>query len=168
MLERLERRTLLTAELQPDGTLEVIGTPGDDNIRIVIAADQLIVREDAGDTPFNRADVTAVHVRAGDGNDHVQLDAGVPFAELEGEGGDDTLIGGNADDTLEGGAGNDVMDGKGGSDVLDGGTGFDTADYRFRTEDLVISLNDAPDDGANGGAEGDNVRSNVERVIGGS
>jgi Ca2+-binding RTX toxin-like protein len=168
MFERLEQRILLTAELKPDGTLEVTGTDGADNIRLMIAADQLIVRDDAGDTPFNLADVTAVHVRAGAGDDHVQLDPGVPFAELEGEGGDDTLIGGDSDDTLEGGAGNDVLDGKGGRDVLDGGADFDTADYRFRTEDLVISLNDAPDDGANGGAEGDNVRSNVERVVGGS
>src|SRR6266850_977151 len=168
MFERLEQRILLTAELKPDGTLEVLGTDGADNIRLLISADQLIVRDDAGDTPFNLADVTAVHVRAGGGDDHVQLDPGVPFAELEGEGGDDTLIGGDSDDTLEGGAGNDVMDGKGGRDVLDGGAGFDSADYRFRNEDLVITLNDAPDDGANGGAEGDNVRSNVEHVVGGS
>src|SRR5437867_6468090 len=168
MFERLEQRTLLTAELQPDGTLEVTGTDGDDNIRIFISDRQLIVRDDAGDSPFNLSDVTGIHVRAGAGDDHVQLDPDVMSSEIEGEAGSDTLIGGDGDDTLEGGDGQDHMDGKGGADVIDGGADFDSADYRFRTEDLVISLDNSPNDGANDGSEGDNVKINVERVVGGS
>jgi hypothetical protein len=168
MFERLERRTLLSAELQPDGTLLVTGTDADDNIRLFVSDGQIVVRDGSGDSQFTKSDVTAIDVKAGDGDDHVQLDPDVPAADLEGEAGGDTLIGGDQDDTLEGGAGNDHLDGKGGADVFRGGAGFDSADYRFRTEDLVITLNDAPDDGANGGNEGDNVHSDVERVVGGS
>src|SRR5258706_9495053 len=168
MFERLEQRTLLTAELQPDGTLLVTGTDGNDNIRLFVSDGQIVVRDDAGDSPFALSDVTAIHVQAGAGDDHVQLDPEVMGSLIEGEGGADTLIGGDGDDTLRGGDGQDVMDGKGGADLIDGGNDFDTADYRFRSEDLNISLDDAPNDGANGGAEGDNVRSNVERVVGGS
>jgi hypothetical protein len=168
MFERLEQRRLLTAVLQPDGLLQVLGTDGDDNIQLFISADQIVVRDGAGDSSFNLSDVTGIDVAAGAGDDHVQLDPDVMGAHLEGEDGNDTLIGGNSDDTLQGGPGQDHLDGKLGGDVLDGGTGFDSADYRFRAENLVISLNDAPDDGAAGGAEGDNVRSNIERVVSGS
>src|SRR5438105_12693305 len=168
MFERLEQRTLLTAELQPDGTLLVTGTDGDDNIRLFISADQLVVRDGSGDSPFNLSDITAIDIKAGDGNDHVQLDPDVPASVIEGQAGDDTLIGGGGDDTILGGAGQDYMDGKGGADDIRGGADFDSADYRFRTEDLTITLDDNPNDGANGGAEGDNVHSDVERVVGGS
>src|SRR2546423_1095885 len=168
MFERLEQRILLTAELQPDGTLLVTGTDGDDNIRLFVSDGQLVVRDDAGDTPFALSDVNFIHVQAGGGDDHVQLDPEVMGSLIEGEDGADTLIGGDGDDTLRGGDGQDVMDGKGGADVIAGGNDFDTADYRFRTEDLNISLDDAPNDGANAGAEGDNVHSDVERVISGS
>jgi len=168
MFERLEQRTLLTAELQPDGMLLVTGTDGDDDIRLFISQDQIVVRDAGGDTPFNLADISGIDIQAGDGNDHVQLDPDVPAADIEGQAGDDTLIGGDSDDTLEGGGGNDYMDGKGGADVMRGGTGFDTADYRFRSEDLNLSIDDAPNDGANGGGEGDNIHTDVERVMGGS
>ena len=67
MFERLEQRTLLTAELQPDGTLLVTGTDGDDNIRLFVSDGQLVVRDDAGDTPFALSDITAIHVQAGAG-----------------------------------------------------------------------------------------------------
>src|SRR5215204_6201509 len=154
MFERLEPRTLLTAELQSDGTLFVTGTDAADDIRLFVSDGQIVVRDDAGDSSFNKSDVTAIHIKAGDGDDHVQLDPDVPAARIEGEAGGDTLIGGDQDDTLEGGNGNDHLDGKGGSDVIDGGGDFDSVDYRFRTEDLVITLNGAPDDGANGGGDG--------------
>jgi hypothetical protein len=88
-------------------------------------------------------------------------------AELEGEDGSDTLIGGNSNDTLRGGAGNDHLDGKLGADIFDGGGGMDSADYRFRNENLVLSINNQADDGANGGNEGDNIQVDVERIVGG-
>src|SRR5436190_5773412 len=127
MFERLEQRTLLSAELQPDGTLLITGSDGDDNIRLFVSDGDLVVRDDSGDSPIALSDITAIDVQAGDGDDHVQLDADVPASELEGQSGGDTLIGGDSDDTLRGGDGNDHLDGKGGADVLDGGADFDSA-----------------------------------------
>jgi Ca2+-binding RTX toxin-like protein len=94
---------------------------------------------------------------------------------VEGGSGDDRIIGddnpntllGNAgDDTLIGNGGNDVFDGGAGADAYHGGGGRDTADYTRRTEDLVISLDNAADDGAAG--ERDDVRGDVEIVNSGS
>src|SRR5205823_5268710 len=128
MLERLESRTLLTAELTPDGTLEVIGTDQNDNIRLFISDGQMVVRDDSGDTPFAASDVRAVHIQAGDGDDHVQLDPDIPFAEMEGRSGDDTFVA--------------AQDGE--KDTLLGGSGTDTADsIDFRLDD-VEDVENAP------------------------
>ena len=82
---------------------------------------------------------------------------GGPGADiLHGEAGADTLNGDDGDDTLEGGAGGDVHN---------GGTGFDTADYSARTEPVTADLDGAADDGET--AEADNVRPDVERLLGG-
>src|SRR5437868_13869178 len=110
MFERLEQRILLTAELQPDGTLLVTGTDGDDNIRLFVSDGQLVVRDDAGDNPFALSDITAIHVQAGAGDDHVQLDTEVMGSLIEGQDGADSLIGVYRDDTLQGGDGQALMD----------------------------------------------------------
>ena len=56
-----------------------------------------------------------------------------------------------------------------GSDNFEGDAGTDTADYGTRTDNLSITMDDdLPNDGGNGGAEGDNVHSDVENVFGGS
>ena len=79
-------------------------------------------------------------------------------AELDGEGGDDTLNGGPGDDTLVGGPG---------ADALNGGGGEDTADYSARKNTVGIYMdNGLADDGELG--EGDNVRWDVENAVGGS
>lgn len=85
---------------------------------------------------------------------------------LRGLGGNDSLHGGTGNDTLEGGDGNDLLDGAEDGDEFRGGTGLDTADFSYRTDALQISLDDVRNDGA--GAFGDNVRSDVEAVLGGS
>jgi Ca2+-binding RTX toxin-like protein len=77
----------------------------------------------------------------------------------------DTLSGGNQRDTLEGGGGDDTLDGGAGPDVLSGGQGFDTVTYAGRTSGVQVTLDGVANDGQ---GEGDNVRPNVERVLGGS
>jgi Ca2+-binding RTX toxin-like protein len=77
--------------------------------------------------------------------------------------GTDTLDGGPGDDRLNGGPPAAVQDG----DTLIGAEGTDTADYSERTAPLSISLDDVADDDGEAG-EGDNVRSSVENVVGGS
>jgi len=58
-----------------------------------------------------------------------------------------------------------VLDGGLGADVLGGGAGVDVATYVARSTRLVIRLDDLAGDGAKG--EGDNVRTDVENVVGG-
>lgn len=91
----------------------------------------------------------------GDGNDG-----------LGGGSGNDILIGGNGNDILHGGSGNDVLDGGLGADDLFGDGGNDTADYSHRTENLRLSLDNQPNDGAAG--ENDNIHADIETVLGGS
>src|SRR5581483_1350275 len=86
--------------------------------------------------------------------------------EVDGGAGDDTLTGSAGTNLLQGGAGNDTLDGGLGADSLFGGTGIDTATYASRTNRVVVLLDGAPNDGEPG--EGDNVRADVENVVGGS
>jgi uncharacterized delta-60 repeat protein len=92
----------------------------------------------------------------GDGNDF-----------LQGAAGDDFLSGESGDDTLAGGAGNDLLDGGSGADDLFGGKGKDTADYHFRSDNLVLTMDGLANDGGSGGGEHDNIRGDIENVTGG-
>ncbi len=103
-------------------------------------------------------------VIGGDGNDSITGSSSNNV--LIGGGGNDTLIGGGGNDTLSGGGGKDLLNGGAGDDVFRGGKGSDTADYSDRSDDVLVFLNDQPDDGH--GAEKDNVLSDVENAIGGS
>jgi Ca2+-binding RTX toxin-like protein len=77
----------------------------------------------------------------------------------------DRLTGSGGANVLVGGGGDDVLDGGLGADVLGGGAGVDVATYVARSTRLVIRLDDLAGDGAKG--EGDNVRTDVENVVGG-
>jgi Ca2+-binding RTX toxin-like protein len=115
------------------------------------------------------------------------VEGGSAFDVLWGNGGVNWLSGGPGNDILVAYAGNDHLTGGGGADDelggdgddtfhqqaaptgaddLVGGNGVDLADYSLRTTDLTITLNGAGGDGASG--ENDNVRSDVERVDGGT
>ena len=99
---------------------------------------------------------------------------------LEGWDGNDDLTGGDGSDSDMGGSGNDIFheagqSGSGGlpdepDDIFgDDGSG-DVVDYGDRTQSLKINIDDAANDGATDVAytEGDNVHTDVERVIGGA
>lgn len=79
---------------------------------------------------------------------------------IAGAGGRDVLAGGGGDDLFQSYAGRD------GADDYHGGPGRDTIDYFGRSEPLAVSLDNVANDGERG--EGDNVRSNVENISGGS
>ena len=106
---------------------------------------------------------------------------------IAGEGGDDTIKGLGGQDKICGGLGNDNLSGFGGKDTLSGQTGNDTfaegaaangpdafnggggidvADYRSRTAAVTVSIDNVADDGGTG--EGDNVKIDVETLVGGS
>ncbi|HTI33035.1 MAG TPA: calcium-binding protein, partial [Miltoncostaea sp.] len=129
---------------------------------------------------------SADHLDGGDGGD--VLTGGTGRDTLLGSSGIDVLSGGDdADvlsgglnaDTLAGGAGDDTLEGNGGDDTFSqdvtgapdgadsmaGGSGTDTAGYSRRTGPVTVTVGNAADDGAAG--EGDDVRGDVEHVVGG-
>jgi hypothetical protein len=119
-------------------------------------------------------------VNGGAGNDTVT--GGEGNDDLSGGDGDDTLDGGNGEDFLSGDAGNDVLRGGAGDDVLfsdagnddvSGGSGVDSFQYDSSTPTgaagppVVVSLDDVANDQGSGTAgETDNVRADVESVLG--
>lgn len=117
----------------------------------------------------------------GAGNDVLEAGAG-DFNAFSAGPGDDTLVGGDGRDSMYGGDGADTHLGGGGADELQHSPGADDFNggsdsvpgqpesvdyvtYQFVRQPLTISIDDQPNDGAAG--EGDNVRSDVERVLGG-
>jgi Ca2+-binding RTX toxin-like protein len=101
------------------------------------------------------------------------LVAGSTGSELIGAAGDDSLVGGAGADRLLGdreagdpGSGNDTLDGGAGADTMRGGDGIDTATYASRAHPVTVTLDDVAGDGEAG--ENDNVRSDIENVVGGA
>jgi Ca2+-binding RTX toxin-like protein len=118
----------------------------------------------AGEGDNVRTDIEAV--LGGSGNDSLNADNVAHDVTLSGGGGADSLVGGSGDDLLNGNGGNDTLRGNLGGDVFNGGSGIDTADYSDRAQNLTIGLGTFADDGAAG--EGDNVRTDIDVVLGGS
>jgi uncharacterized delta-60 repeat protein len=175
------------------GTLNVSGTPGNDTIVFSIAGGKISIS--GVSQQFDAAAVKGVRVTGLAGNDRIDLSAlAIPSTVTGGDGddvligskandyldggnandvlnggeGNDVLLGGSGADNLEGGRGNDSLDGGVGPDRLSGGDGIDTADYHTRTAGVFLSLDNAANDGENGGREGDNLIANLEVILGGS
>ena len=82
--------------------------------------------------------------------------------------GSDTLIGDASANSLSGGDGSDILQGGIGADILDGGAGADLADYRDKTNSVVVTLGGTSNVGVSvGGVIEDTIR-NIEKVFGGS
>ena len=101
------------------------------------------------------------------GNDNLQGDEGNDL--LNGNAGNDLVSGDQGTDTLVGGTGDDVLDADPFTapvpDVFSGGKGLDQVDYSGASADVKVDLNNLADDGVAG--EGDNVKTDVEDVVGG-
>ena len=108
-------------------------------------------------------------LRGGAGND--QLFGNQNADNLQGGDGNDMLDGGTGNDTESGGNGDDTLvqsNAPNGSDSLAGDSGNDTVDYSARTAPVNVTVNDAADDGDRRSNERDNVRSTIDRVLGGA
>jgi len=112
-------------------------------------------------------------IEGGSGDD--TLESGVDAASLAGGPGNDTLVGSpegesllgqDGDDDIAAGGGNDSLAGGAGMDLLAGGPGHDEASYAGVVTPLRLSIGDGANDGAAG--EGDDIRADVEDLIGGS
>ena len=183
MIETLENRTLLTAVLSPAGVLTENGLPGAANDTILVS--NAIV----GTTPairvqhvnhgenqlFPASRVNLIVLNGFAGNDQLRLAPDVAKnAVINGHDGNDLLVGGKGHDRLFGGNGTDTMHGMNGNDLLDGGLGadnmfgglgVDTATYATRVATVIVTIDGIANDGQVG--EGDNVRLDVENLIGG-
>ena len=87
---------------------------------------------------------------------------------LEGASGNDSLNGNDGKDTLMGQQGSDTLSGGPRADDLSGGTERDEAAYTDHSEKVKVTIDNVANDGGGGGAEGDNVRTDIEDVAGGN
>lgn len=113
------------------------------------------------------ADLDIENAKGGAGADTLTGDANANV--LSGGAGNDTITGAAGDDTLNGDAGDDTFAegaAASGADTMVGGAGTDTASYSSRSNALTITLEGTANDGESG--ETDNVKSDVENVVGGS
>lgn len=179
------------------GDDELLGGPGNDNLFGDTGADDLVGADGFDFTNWsgsNGVDVTLDNV-ANDGepgeNDNVHDDIETLFGTslsdtmigaagdqqftsfggqdtLEGRSGNDTLQAGDGADTIEGEAGSDFIQGGNDPDDMSGGTGIDLADYQDHSAAVTVTINNVANDGQSGGAEGDNVRTDIENLRGGS
>lgn len=119
--------------------------------------------------------VTALDVRAGDGDDSVTVEASKPVTVRGGDGDDTvamsgttsaTLIGDRGSDFLTSGPGGATFDGGDGDDVITGGTGPDTLDYSRRADAMSVFLSSgtASGDAARGT---DTLEGSLETIVGG-
>ena len=127
--QSLEQRQLLASVTFDSGEVVVIGSAGDDVIRLIGSADFQSFRVSIDGSPelsetFQNTDVTKVSVFGGAGNDRVANTLMIDTL-INGGTGNDTLQGGFGNDLLVGGAGADVLNSRNGDDTLNGGEGND-------------------------------------------
>jgi hypothetical protein len=108
-------------------------------------------------------------MRGGAGNDMLAGNQGND--NIQGDDGNDTLDGGSNNDSESGGDGDDTLkegSAPNGADNLSGDSGNDTVDYSFRPAPVNVAIDDQAFDGDRRAQERDNVRSTIDRVLGGA
>lgn len=180
MLESLESRRLMTANLADNGLLTIHGSDIDDDVMVWQPLPEVMrVEHNGAVTDFVTAEVKAIYVNVFGGDDKVILGRRTVNAKIIGGEGSDTLSAGQGNDTICGDGGNDYLFGGGGHDYLNGGdgtgndsdeiiggAGWDTVDYSARVHSVRVGIGQNFNDGEDG--EGDNVRESVDIVLGGS
>lgn len=125
--EALESRQLLSGvsltitPLNVSGgvQLQILGTPGNDQITVDQTADGLVVGNAGGWTQTFPDLIASIRIDGGAGNDSILLTPAVTQnATLFGGAGNDTLAGGSGDDALYAGPGNNILNGGDGNDTL--------------------------------------------------
>ncbi len=166
-------------------TIVVNAGDGDDSLTGVYALDPpASVRlngQGGDDTLTSNNFFGQFRLDGGPGDDELNAGTG-RFASTPFGTGTDTATGGPGDDTFNGGDAVDNFAAEPGADTYRGGgpapgpEGFpasnpgsapaDTMTYEGRADDVTVTLDDQPDDGAD--TEGDNVSDDIESVAGGS
>src|SRR6059058_4533426 len=114
VLEPLESRTLLSVSVD-NGTLNIVGTDAADSIRVRVAKDHNLfqVKFNGQVSLIHKADVSAINVDAGAGDDIVMISEAGGIIEIPA-----TVLGGQGNDSIQGGGGNDLIQGGDGNDSL--------------------------------------------------
>jgi uncharacterized protein YkwD len=131
--ELLEARDCPATATLFNGVLTVLGTDGDDRIRVARDGDRI----SAAGQWFLNGEVAGIVITAGGGNDVVRDDSGRSTVIFGGVGNDrifaaaghDTVFGGHGDDTISGDRGADIIWGGTGTDTIDAGLGANTVIY---------------------------------------
>jgi hypothetical protein len=114
--------------------------------------------------------ITRIVVNLGDDDDVLSAPVS-PAVEtaiamtIDGGTGVDSLRGGAGPDVISGGDGGDFLAMTTGADDVSGGAGFDSASTSSLNA-VTVSLDDLANDGQAGGAQGANVRSDIENLSG--
>ena len=161
---------------------------GNDNLELTNGVGDCFC--DGGDGNDRLTGAEGQDLLAGGGNADT-LNGGEAGDTVRGEDGGDTISGGPGNDVVEGGAGNDSVNGSTGADQLRGGEGTDTVpaplgdgadvfdggpgtqdlvNYGSRSAAVTVTIGAVGADGTTfrDGPEGDDVRSGIEAVNGGS
>lgn len=139
---------------------------GDDQVRVTQDArtGNVTVSVNGESRTFTGNDRNNLVIRAGAGNDVIQVDPGVTVnLRLFGGDGNDVITGGRGHDRIDGGAGNDRINGGVGNDYVYGGDGSDTLQgsdgndtvYGGRGNDLIYG--NAGNDYLEGGESNDTM-----------
>jgi uncharacterized protein GlcG (DUF336 family) len=141
-VEALERREVPDATaLFGGGVLSILGTPGHDQIDVLLdaPAGQIVVRDHGREVGrFAAAGVASISIATGAGNDFVRVADNVTQpVVIDGGAGNDVLMAGGGPATLIGGPGNDKLYGGPGNDLLVGGDGRDLLNGRGGTNTLI-------------------------------
>jgi FtsP/CotA-like multicopper oxidase with cupredoxin domain/Ca2+-binding RTX toxin-like protein len=131
------------------------------------AAEPVTVDLQLGQATGDGTDTLVNRFREVDGSRYGDtISGGAAGERLNGRAGPDTLAGRAGNDTLNGNDGNDSLESGTGADPMSGGPGTDTATYATRTSAVAVDIDGVADDGEVG--EGDNVKTDVENVAGGT
>ena len=111
------------------GVLQVVGTNGDDKVKVKLKHGDLEVSADFLDPKqrsYDASSVTSIEIWLCDGDDDAKVYDKIDLpATIHGGDGDDKLYGGAGPDTILGDDGDDKVMGGDGGDLIDGGDGDD-------------------------------------------
>ena len=139
-------------------TANVIGTTGNDDIRVVAEGTSIGIFRGSGELRFSDTSVGSLSILTGDGNDVITVEPGVDeVVYIDGGGGNDSITGGDGADTLTGGAGKNTLAGGGGADRINGSGGRDLI-FGGAGDDRLFG---------NGGNDTLDGGGNVDRIFGG-
>ena len=187
VLQALEPRRLLAANVDSNNVLQVTATEAADFVQVDESQNVVTVTINGG-TPqkFKATILSGYNITPGGGNDIVVITGTLVGATVNGGLGNDRIVGGDGNETLYGAAGKDQIDGGAGNDKLNGNGGNDKLFGSFGADRIYGGAgNDYLDGGSSpdklygqagadtllGQSGNDNLFSNdatVDQVFGGS